>query len=91
VPQSKVVHYGGQSTQQVATEMFLHLYKSKVQFFRKHYGGMAAYTYKLILTVASMARLSLSPLALLEQPSRRRHHLSLAQNYGRLLAALLSM
>jgi GT2 family glycosyltransferase len=42
VPQSKVVHYGGQSTQQVATAMFLQLYRSKVMYFEKHQGWLAA-------------------------------------------------
>lgn len=88
LPQAEVVHYGGQSTQQVAGEMLLHLYESKMHFFRKQYGRSGAAGYKLILLLASLARLALSPLALLEQPSRRRAHLSLAARYWRLLQAL---
>jgi hypothetical protein len=88
VPQSQVVHYGGQSTQQVAGEMFLHLYKSKLIFIRKHYGWGAAQLYKLVLLLASLVRLALSPLAYLEKAPQRERHLKLAHNYQRLIAAL---
>ena len=38
VPQAEMVHFGGQSTQQVPSEMFLNLYHGKIKYFRKHYG-----------------------------------------------------
>lgn len=91
VPQAQVVHYGGQSTQQVAAEMFMHLYKSKLAFVRKHYGWSASQIYKLILLAATLVRLILSPLAWLEQPPQRQRHLTLASNYRRLLMTLLRM
>jgi len=88
VPTGQVVHYGGQSTQQVAQEMFLRLYESKLNYFRKHRGSLATLTYKLVLVLAAFLRLSLIPFALLESPARRSNHLRLADNYRRLLAAL---
>jgi GT2 family glycosyltransferase len=88
VPQAQVVHYGGQSTRQVAAEMFLQLYLSKLLFFRKHHGRLAALIYKLILSTAALIRLLVTPLAWLEQPPRRRQHLALAANYRRLLRSL---
>jgi len=88
VPEAQVVHYGGQSTQQVAAEMFLQLYQSKLLYFRKHYGWPAAQAYKLILAAAALARLSLSPLAWLERVPQREQHLILAGQYLRLLKAL---
>ncbi len=91
VPQSKVVHYGGQSTKLVAAKMFLCLYESKLIFIRKHYGHLAAQAYKLILLAAALARLALSPLAWLERSPRRQHHLILTSHYRRLLAALPRM
>ncbi|MCB0193226.1 MAG: glycosyltransferase family 2 protein [Anaerolineae bacterium] len=91
VPQSKVIHYGGQSTQQVATKMFLCLYESKLIFIRKHHGWLAAQAYKLTLGLATITRLLFSPLALLEKPSKRQHHLRLASNYRRLLTTLARM
>jgi hypothetical protein len=86
-PEAKVIHYGGQSTRQVAMDMFLRLYQSKLLYFRKHHGWLAAQLYKLILAAAAVARLSLSPLAWLERSPRRQRHLTLAGYYLRLLKA----
>jgi GT2 family glycosyltransferase len=87
-PQAEVVHYGGQSTQQVAESMFLQLYQGKVLYFRKHHGWPAVQVYKLILFVAALGRLLLTPLALIEKPSRRQQHLALSNHYRRLLRSL---
>jgi GT2 family glycosyltransferase len=91
VPASKIVHYGGQSTKQVATKMFLCLYQSKLIFLRKHYGRMAAQTYKLVLLIATLARLLIFPFSLLESSSKRQHHLALANQYRKLLVELPRM
>jgi GT2 family glycosyltransferase len=91
VPGAEVVHYGGQSTRQAATEMFLHLYRSKIIYFRKNYGWPAVGVYKTILLFASLARLLLTPLVLLEASAQRHQHLSLSHRYGRLLLALPGM
>lgn len=88
VPQAQVIHYGGQSTSQAAPTMFLTLYQTKVQFFRKHYGWFGAAAYKLILFVASLARLLFSPLAWLQKPPHRTRNLYLARRYVDLLANL---
>lgn len=88
VPQAVVVHYGGQSTRQIATEMFLQLYQNKLRYFRKHYGRSGAFGYKLILLWASLIRLALSPLAWLEPPAQREKHQALTRRYWRLLTAL---
>jgi GT2 family glycosyltransferase len=87
-PQARVVHYGGQSTRQMAREMFLRLYESKVIYFRKHYGNRGKHLYKLILLSATLPRLLLSPLALLQPTERRRQHLALATSYMHLLRSL---
>jgi GT2 family glycosyltransferase len=91
VPQAQVVHFGGQSTQQVPTEMFLNLYQSNVKYFRKHYGGWAAQIYKLILRIAALSRLVLTPFVIFEHPSRRQRHLTLVDRYWRLILALPGM
>ena len=88
VPQSKVVHYGGQSAKQVAADMFLCLYQSKLIFIKKHYGSLATKIYKFILFAATITRLLLTPLAYLEQHPRRQQHLNLAKHYHRLLTEL---
>lgn len=90
-PEAAVIHYGGQSTQQMRGEMFLRLYASKVLYFRKHHGRLKARAYKLILLAASLARLAISPLARLERPSRREEHLALACRYRRLVRAVPGM
>jgi GT2 family glycosyltransferase len=88
VPQSQVIHFGGQSTRQASSEMFLRLYESKLIYFRKNYGPLNALAYKLLLMVSSLVRLSLVPLIWLEKPQKRRIHLALASNYQRLLINL---
>jgi GT2 family glycosyltransferase len=91
VPQAEVVHFGGQSTQQVPTEMFLNLYHGKIKYFRKHDGWLAAQIYKLILMIASLSRLILTPFTLFEHSSRRQKHLTLVDRYRRLVLALPRM
>lgn len=91
LPSSKVVHHGGQSTKLASQHMFLELYRSKVHYFRKHYGGPAALAYKLILTIAAAARLLASPVALFGRGESRSRHLTVVGNYIRLLNKLHSM
>ena len=88
VPTAEVVHYGGRSTRQVAGPMFLWLYRSKVLFFRKRRGRLAAWIYKGVLLLAAMPRLAASPLAWLERPPRRYEHAALARGYWELVKAL---
>lgn len=91
LPQSQVVHYGGQSTRQMAEVMFLQLYQSKLIYFRKHDGRLAVWLYKLILALASLVRLALLPLTKLENEAQRQAHFTLGQRYKRLLHDLPSM
>jgi GT2 family glycosyltransferase len=91
VAHAQVVHFGGQSTQQVPTEMFLNLYHGKIKYFRKHHGWLAAQIYKLILTIAALSRLVLAPFVFFEHSSRRQKHITLAERYRRLILALPRM
>jgi GT2 family glycosyltransferase len=91
VPEAEVVHFGGQSTQQAPTEMFLNLYHGKIKYFRKHNGWSAAQIYKLILMIAAVSRLVLAPFVFLEHSSRRQKHLTLVDRYRRLVLALPRM
>jgi N-acetylglucosaminyl-diphospho-decaprenol L-rhamnosyltransferase len=88
VPTAVVIHYGGQSTRQVASAMFLKLYQSKLIFFRKHGRAGAAVLYKLILLAASVMRLVASPLAWLLRPGQRPAIQTIASYYWQLLRAL---
>ena len=64
-PRSKIIHYGGQSTKLNQTAMFLQLYKTKIQFFRKHYSGITTWFYKLVLAIAAILRIVVSPILML--------------------------
>ncbi len=88
VPQARVLHYGGQSTQQIPEEMFLHLYRSKVQYFRKHYGRWGCRGYKAILLLASGLRIVGIPLARLVGVAPGPEALRLARNYMTLVRML---
>lgn len=87
-PMAQVIHYGGQSTRQAATAMFLRLYEGKILYFRKLHGPMAARLYKAILLAAALARLLVSPLAWLQPTPRRQRNLTRAGQYVQLLKAL---
>ena len=89
VPGSQVVHYGGQSTVQVSREMFIHLYQSKLLFFRKNYGSGNAFVYKMILLFSALTRLCLTPLAYVSSSTARKEKLELAHNYSQLVKVLL--
>ncbi len=39
VPSAEVVHHAGQSTKQVRPEMYVQLWRSRLRFYRKHYGA----------------------------------------------------
>jgi N-acetylglucosaminyl-diphospho-decaprenol L-rhamnosyltransferase len=88
LPRAQVVHYGGQSTQQVKGDMFVRLYREKINYFRMHYGDSVATRYKILLLVASIIRLLLSPLALLKSSPQRSRACELARFYGRLVKEL---
>lgn len=81
----------GQNTQQVPTEMFLHLYHSSMKSFQNHYRWLAALIYKLILKIAALSRLILALLVILELSTRRQKHHILVDRYWRLLVALPRM
>jgi GT2 family glycosyltransferase len=55
-PETSAVHIWGGSSRQLPEESFLILYRSRVLFFRKHYGRLYAATYKLVLALGSLAR-----------------------------------
>ncbi len=90
-PAATIIHYGGQSTRQVALLMFLQLYRSKVLYFRKYHGQASTWFYKGMLMLATLVRLLLTPLAWLESPDQRAAHLALANRYRHLALTLPRM
>jgi N-acetylglucosaminyl-diphospho-decaprenol L-rhamnosyltransferase len=57
VPEANIIHYGWASAGQAELEMFIQLYRSKIQFFRKFGGEKHAVYYKRLLRLAYGPRL----------------------------------
>jgi GT2 family glycosyltransferase len=87
VPQAEVIHHEAQSTRQVAEDMFLQLYHSKVYFYRKFGGEHRARRFKRFVQIAYCPRLAFAALVGLVSPS----FASRAGTYRRLLFELSSM
>lgn len=88
LPQSRITHYGGQSTRQVAPKMFLNLYGSKILFFRKHYGERRVRQYKFVLNFSSRIRLGILPVAAAFRPGQSQKYKEIFANYAQLIKAL---
>lgn len=89
LPQSEIIHYGGQSTRQAAPRMFQSLYQTKILFFRKNYGHFSANLYKLILWITSVIRIvSISLVYLLANNTKKQFYHTLRQNYTDLIQVL---
>ncbi|MFW6116152.1 MAG: glycosyltransferase family 2 protein [bacterium] len=87
VPRAVVKHYGEASSRQVAEAMYVQLYRSKVQFYRKFEGDHRADDFKRLLRVAYFPRLAVATLGGLFLPSL----LPRARTYRRLLTELPGM
>jgi GT2 family glycosyltransferase len=88
LPEAVVTHLGGQSTRQVADQMFIELYRNKVKFFRKRRGQVSARLYKVVLLQAALARYGLGKLMLILPLRRRNEWIEVGRQYGLLLAKL---
>jgi GT2 family glycosyltransferase len=91
VPQSIVVHYGGKSTQQVAQQMFIRLYESRLRYFRKNHGKSQAMIYRFILIAAAAIRVLFSPFIVFFSRRTRSRYQVLAQYYRELLVEIPKM
>ncbi len=90
-PQATITHLGGQSTGQVADEMFLELYRNKVKFFRKRRGALKTTLYKGVLYSSSWMRLLLSNVSSMVRRSSSEHVATKTRQYRKLIAALGEM
>ncbi|MGA7670682.1 MAG: glycosyltransferase family 2 protein [Nitrolancea sp.] len=52
-PEAKIVHFGGQSTSQMRTEMFLELHRSRARYFRRYQSGRFMRAVELMARAAS--------------------------------------
>ena len=62
VPAAKVTHFGEASSRQVAQTMYVQLYRSKIQFYRKYGGDRRADLFKRLLRVAYWPRFAAATL-----------------------------
>jgi len=62
VANAEATHIWGGSARRIQTESFLRLYKSRVLFFRKHYGRFTTLLYKLVLLLGSLLRIMVGPI-----------------------------
>jgi GT2 family glycosyltransferase len=88
IPDVAATHIWGGSARLVPRATFLRLFRSRVQFFRKHYGAANVAAYKLILLAASAMRVFGGPLifALRRDPQL----IQICLNYASLLCAVLA-
>jgi GT2 family glycosyltransferase len=84
VPTATVVHYGEASSRQVAEDMYIQLYRSKMQFYRKFGGDRQVARYRRLLRLAYAPRLAVAGAAGLLSP----RHRTQAHTFRRLLSAL---
>ena len=64
---------------------------AKSSIFASSIAHFVAALYKLVLFIATLARLLIAPIAWLERGARREQHLTLARRYWQLLGALPGM
>ena len=60
VPAAQVIHYGEASSRQVAQSMYVQLYRSKIQFYRKFGGERRAALFKSLLRLAYWPRFGIA-------------------------------
>jgi len=49
LPQAPIIHHGGQSSKKRRSRMEAELYRSRIYFFRKHYGKVLAFALKILI------------------------------------------
>jgi hypothetical protein len=87
VPAAQIIHYGEASSRQAAQDMYIQLYRSKIQFYRKFGGETRARLFKWLVRLAYWPRLGLGAAGALFAPRLA----GWTRTVGRLLAELHSM
>jgi GT2 family glycosyltransferase len=87
VPSAQVVHYGEASSRQAAESMYVQLYRSKVQFYRKFGGEARARLFKRLVRLAYLPRMAAAALGSAFSPVQ----VARARTFRRLLAELPDM
>lgn len=87
VPQASVVHFGEASSNQAYTKMYVQLYRSKVQFYRKFGGDLRADRFKQLVAAAYWPRFIAAKMIIPFKPSLTRR----AETFRLLLDELPTM
>ncbi len=87
IPQARVTHLGEASSRQAYTAMYIQLYRSKVQFYRKFGGRQRARRFKQLVAAAYLPRLAAAKVVALLRPG----HASRVTTVSQLLAELPRM
>lgn len=90
LPEAVVTHIGGASSRQRSTESYIQLYRSKLRFLRRAYGGSYAALAQVVLFVTVALRYGLWVCLSLFPTQRGRWAARRRQVDGRLLWALTS-
>jgi N-acetylglucosaminyl-diphospho-decaprenol L-rhamnosyltransferase len=74
LPGAQIVHHGGQSSQQVSAQTHIRFQSSKIRYFRKHHGELAALVLRIFLLFNYAWQLALEAIkgALGHKPEMRR-------------------
>lgn len=80
-PDVETVHLWGGSSKVVKVETLQRLYKARVQFFRKHYGRLSAFLFKLIIVFYALVRVGPGALYYLTRnnPASKQKHYAFRQ------------
>jgi GT2 family glycosyltransferase len=87
IPQACVTHFGEASSKQAYNQMYVQLYRSKVQFYRKFGGTQRAYRFKQLVKAAYIPRLIAAKLLSRLRPA----YAARATTFSQLLAELPKM
>jgi GT2 family glycosyltransferase len=69
IPAAQVTHFGEASSRQAYDAMYVQLYRSKVQFYRKFGGEPRARLFKRLVTIAYLPRLAIARCVALVKPA----------------------
>jgi GT2 family glycosyltransferase len=81
-PEVECIHIWGGSSRAVKVETLIRLYRARVQFFRKHYGRLTAFLYKIILIFNSLVRVVPGAVYYLRNEAGRQKHYAFRQLLG---------
>ena len=55
-PQAEMIHFGGETSKRMSLKMALIQLDSRTRFFRKHYGVLSAFLFRLIVLLGAALR-----------------------------------